>query len=204
VAAMSVALLIGLSRLYLGVHFVHDVLVGWLLGGLILWLFVKYWEPTAAHLKKMTLTNQILTVFAVSIGVILIGWVVILLSRGFVLPQEWIVNAMRDGNAEPDPLNIKSLVTSMATLFGMGAGVAWTESRGGFSAQGPVTKRVLRYIVGLVGVAVFYVGLDMIFPDGTSLLPLILRYIRYALVGAWISAGAPWIFAKLKLTGQAS
>ena len=29
---------IGLSRLYLGVHFLHDVLFGWLLGAIILWI----------------------------------------------------------------------------------------------------------------------------------------------------------------------
>ena len=35
------------------------------------------------------------------------------------------------------------------------------------------------------------------------MLPYLLRYIRYALVGAWISAGAPWFFAKLNLAGRA-
>jgi hypothetical protein len=31
-----------------------------------------------------------------------------------------------------------------------------------------------------------------------------LRYIRYTLVGAWVSAGAPWVFVKLKLAQKAS
>jgi uncharacterized membrane protein YGL010W len=62
--------------------------------------------------------------------------------------------------------------------------------------------------VGAVGILIFYVGLDVLFgliaPDGEALLPFILRYIRYTLVGAWVSAGAPWIFVRLKLAGKAA
>jgi uncharacterized membrane protein YGL010W len=64
----------------------------------------------------------------------------------------------------------------------------------------------LRYVLGAVGVLVFYLGLKVLFglivPDTEAVFPYILRYIRYVLVGAWISAGAPWIFVKLKLAGK--
>jgi len=72
--------------------------------------------------------------------------------------------------------------------------------RGGFSASGPLWKRAARYVVGLVGVLVLYVGLKAIFPDGDTFVPSIFRYIRYAAVGLWMSGGAPWTFAKLNLT----
>jgi hypothetical protein len=33
--------------------------------------------------------------------------------------------------------------------------------------------------------------------------PLILRYLRYTLVGFWVTGGAPWLFARLGLVGAA-
>ncbi len=199
VAAVTVILLIGLSRIYLGVHYLHDVLVGWALGGLTLWAFLKYWDPIAARLKKMTMMNQIILAFTVSLGMILLAALVVFLSSGFVMPDEWIANATREGGEAPNPLSLAGMVTSMGTLFGLLAGVAWLAPRGGYQSSGPVWMRALRFVVGLVGVAVFYIGLKLVFPDGEDLVALVFRYIRYALVGVWVSAGAPWVFSKLQL-----
>jgi uncharacterized membrane protein YGL010W len=78
---------------------------------------------------------------------------------------------------------------------------------GGFNAGGAVWKRILRFVLGLVGVLVFYLGLDLLFgliaPDAQTLLPFVLRYVRYTLVGAWVSFGAPWLFIRLKLADRA-
>ena len=199
VAAATVVFLIGFSRLYLGVHFLHDVLLGWLLGGLTLWAFIKFWNPIAARLKKMSMGAQILLAFAVSLGMILLVALIVFLSRNFVLPAEWIANATRNGGEAPNPLSLAGMVTSMGTLFGLLAGVAWMAPRGGFQASGPAWMRALRFVVGLVGIAVFYIGLKLVFPDGEDIVALVFRYIRYTLVGAWVSAGAPWVFSKLKL-----
>ena len=200
VAAVIVVLLIGLSRIYLGVHFLHDVLLGWLLGGLTLWAFIKLWDPIVARLKKISMGRQILLAFAVSLGMILLAALIVFLSRNFVIPEAWIANATRDGGGAPNPFSMEGIVTSMGTLFGLLAGIAWLAPRGGYRASGPAWKRALRYVVGLVGVAVFYIGLKMVFPDGEDLVALVFRYVRYMLVGAWTSAGAPWVFSKIGLS----
>lgn len=130
---------------------------------------------------------------------ILLAALTVFLARGFVIPAEWIANATREGGEAPNPFSMAGMVTSMGTLFGLFAGVAWLAPRGGFQASGPAWKRALWYAVGLAGVAVFYLGLKLVFPEGEDLVALVFRYIRYALVGAWVSAGAPWVFSKLQL-----
>ena len=52
---------------------------------------------------------------------------------------------------------------------------------------------------GLVGILILYLGLGAVFPRGETLLPYVLRYMRYVSIGLWISAGAPWLFQKLNL-----
>jgi membrane-associated phospholipid phosphatase len=66
VIAILIILLISLSRLYLGVHFLHDVIIGWLIGALLLWLILRFWGPVTIWLKKMSLGQQILAAFLCS------------------------------------------------------------------------------------------------------------------------------------------
>ncbi|MBV6396547.1 MAG: hypothetical protein HFACDABA_02145 [Anaerolineales bacterium] len=200
ILVLTVVFLIGLSRMFLGVHFPHDLLLGWFIGGVMLWAFIKYWNPVAARLKQMSLGGQAATAFLVSLVFIALNALVVFLSRDFILPAEWIANATRAGGEAPNPFSIEGSVSAMGTLFGFCAGLAWINTRGGYQVSGPLTKRVLRYIVGFLGVAILYFGLKMVFPDGEDVMALVFRYIRYTLVGAWISAGAPWTFSKLQIS----
>lgn len=200
ILVLTVVFLIGLSRMYLGVHFPHDLLLGWFLGGVMLWAFVKYWDLVAARLKQMSLGGQVAMALLVSLVLIALNALVVFLSRDFILPAEWIANATRAGGEAPNPFSIEGSVSAMGTLFGFCAGLAWINTRGGYQVTGTVVKRVLRYIVGFFGVAILYFGLKMVFPDGEDMLALFFRYVRYASVGAWISAGAPVVFSKLQIS----
>jgi membrane-associated phospholipid phosphatase len=200
-AAILMMLLIGISRLYLGVHFPHDVILGWLLGALLLWLVIRYWEPVRARVRNMSLGQQVLISFLFSLVLVVLSLIPFLwleLTK-WQPPQEWTQFATQ-------AVTLSGAFTTAGTLFGLLIGLAWFNRQGGFSTSGPIWKRLLRFLLGAAGILVFYVGLDVLFglitPDAEALLPYILRYIRYTLVGAWVSAGAPWLFIRLRLAGK--
>lgn len=200
VIAVFLMLMIGLSRAFLGAHFFGDIFAGWLIGALLLWLFLHYWYPVVGWASKKSLGQQISYAFLVALGMTLIGWICVIAHQGFVIPKEWLVNAARIGDQLPAPFSMSGILTSAGTLFGLLAGLAWISARGGWQASGPVWKRAARYVVGVVGVLIIWNGLGLIFPRGEALLPYILRFIRYALLGLWVSAIAPFTFTKLKLS----
>ena len=191
--------MIGFSRLVLGSHFPHDVVVGWLLGGILLWLYARYWDSAVKWLMDMNFKQQAGIAFLVSMVFVALGWAVYSWRSDFQIPESWMTNALLSGIA-PDPINPEGIFTSAGTFFGLAVGAAWTHALGGYQVQGPVWKRVLRYVVGLIGVLILWMGLGAIFSDGYDLLAFSLRFLRYSLVGWWITGGAPWMFKHFNLT----
>lgn len=200
IAALILIALIGLSRLYLGVHFPHDVVVGFALGFLTLWAFRKLWDPIAARVKTMSAGAQIGLAFAVSIGLLSIAIALAFLSRTFVMPADWITNATRDGGLMPAPLSLKITIAAMGTLFGQCVGLILMAPRGGFSAAGSIGQRVLRLFVGAAGIGIIAFGLKAVLPDDDTLLASGCRYVRYVILGLWVTGGATLCFEKLQLT----
>lgn len=196
--------LIGLSRMYLAVHYPTDVMLGWLFGALILWAFVALWDRVAAWLKQRTLAQQVLLSIAVPGVLFAVQFLLTYLLRGYQLPADWLANAARAGELPPAPLALAGAVTDAGAMFGLALGLIWIQRRGGYQPSGPVLKRAACLIVGVIGVAFLYFGLKMIFPSGESFVALALRFVRYALLGTWIAAGAPLTFGRLGLTGEAA
>lgn len=197
IAAIVIIFLIGISRLYLAVHFPHDVLAGWLLGFLLLWLTMRFWDPVAAWAKKQTLPRQILFAFLASLGLLLFPVISFAWTRlsGWQAPSEWAAYATQ-------AVSLEGAISVTGTLFGLLAGAAWLRQQGGFGEKGPAWKLILRYLLGVAGVLAIRFGLGAIFPDGETLLAWALRYLRYALIGFWVTGGAPWVFVKLKLASR--
>lgn len=191
---------ISLSRLYLAVHFPFDTLVGWVIGLVLLISFNRCWDPAAAWAKKQSLATQIGAAFLASMGLLFVGVGVKMSLGGWSMPVVWSQNAARAGGELPDPLSISGLVTSAATLFGLLAGLAWLAPQGGYHVAERVKNRILQYIVGVVGVALLYLGLKAVFPAGDSLIAYIFRFVRYTSVGFWVTGLAPFVFIKLKLS----
>jgi membrane-associated phospholipid phosphatase len=203
VAAAIVIFFTGISRLYVGVHFPQDVLTGWLFGLIILLAYIFLEDKVKAWWQGRSITAKLTTAFITSLLLISLGVLAKASLSGWTIPALWLENASAAApEAEPiNPLSLSGIVSNSGALFGLIAGVALLPYFGGFNAGGAYWKRTVRFMIGVIGVLLIWRGLGLILPGGEDLLGFVFRYLRYALVGAWISGFAPLLFTR---TGLAS
>lgn len=202
--ALVLVFLIGLSRAYLGVHFPHSLLFGWLVGALILWAFLRWEAPVSRWLRERSLGQQVLVAFLASLALLGLSAVSLLSLGDWQVPAAWAQNALAATGEAIDPLTPKYAFTSAGVLFGLGAGAAWLARAGGFRSDGPASERLARYLLGMVGLLVLWFGLDAVLPHDASLLSLVLRYVSAALAGLWVSAVAPALFLCFNLAEKSA
>jgi membrane-associated phospholipid phosphatase len=95
------------------------------------------------------------------------------------------------------PAGDRNCLTAVSTLWGFAVGMVLERRWIRFCAAGVWWKRTLRFLVGMVLLFGLWMGLRLGFQ---GLEPnFIFRVIRYVLVGLGSSAGAPWLFMRLRL-----
>lgn len=204
-AAIALMFLIGLSRVYLGVHFPSDVIGGWLAGAILLWLILRLEQALKPWLENGAVWLHILAALAVSLGLIVAGALIQKSVSETALPASWVSLASRAPEAKPiEPYALSGLVISAASFFGLASGGVLLKRRGGFNAGGIAWKRGVRYLIGVAGVLALYMALGAVFPRGETLAALLLRYLRYTLIGSWITYFAPLFFIRLRLGESAA
>jgi membrane-associated phospholipid phosphatase len=90
-------------------------------------------------------------------------------------------------------------VAALSALSGFSLGIILDRRIIHFDVTGSVTQKILRYVVGIIMLAVIYVGIEIFQPDPGQSSYIPIRMIRYMVAGFWVSGGAPWFFTKIKL-----
>jgi len=169
ILAVVMAIFIPMSRVYLGAHFPTDLLGGYILGIIVLLLFIKLEQPVIVWLKQKSMGLHLL----------LSSLIPILLA--LIMPSA-------------DPTGITVCGTLMGSCIGLTLERRWI----GFEIPNSLWKKLVCYLIGIVILFVFYLGLRNAF---TGLEPEpVFRFIRYAIVGFHFIFLGPWIFTKLKIT----
>ena len=198
--AAVLVFLIGLSRLYLGVHFPLDILVGWLIALVWIFLYVKLEERATPWLRQLSAARQVGLGFGISLLMILGGLIVAYLITPYPDPASWAAYAT-------EAREISKYFTLAGATFGAVSGYVLMQKYARFLTRGPWWQKTGRYALGMAVVLVIYFVLDMLFnllARDASLAGYLLRYLRYGAVTLWAMFGAPWVFLKLKLADLAN
>lgn len=192
--ALGAILLMALSRFYLGVHFLQDVIGGFILGLLVLGMFLLWRGLFAERFGKHILGRRLLMMVFIPAALAAAYGVILFLIGAPNLDVPWAARIpAAELNAHEDA------VTGLAGLLGFGLGMILESSRIRFRVDGPAWQRVGRYGVGIVVAVGIWAGLRAVFPSQPEWLALPLRFLRYLLLLLWVTYFAPWVFVKLRL-----
>lgn len=194
ILAVLFILIMALSRVYLGVHDVEDVLAGILIGVVILIGFALWQRYLAPKFANRILGQRLLV--AILVPLILAG----IYIGGLLLVGPANTNfAWADKIELAEQKSFEEFSTSIGGLLGLGIGFVLEVSRIRFKIAGSFWRRLGRYLVGMVGTLIIWGGLDYIFPEEPLALAVPFRIIRYFLTAFWVAYYAPWVFVKLRL-----
>jgi membrane-associated phospholipid phosphatase len=192
--ALLYILLMALSRLYLGVHFLQDIAVGFAVGLLVFGAFLMWQQTFFDRYSKQILGRRLLLMVLIPIvlAVVYIGALLLLGLPNMDAPWASFIPAAELNGHE-------DVVSTVAGLLGFGVGILLESSRIRFRAGGPIWQRIIRYILGIAVAIGIWAGLRAVFPAEPAWLALPLRFLRYLLLLLWVTYIAPWFFVKLRL-----
>lgn len=180
--------LVAVSRVYLGMHFISDVVAGLLIGAGLLVLYLKVADPLARWWRGRPFLIQVLLSALLPALLTVGGLFAALAHEGWSPPAAWRTAAIEG------PGGLDRVAAMAGALFGTLAGLSTIDRRGWwFSARGGPAVRLARWALGIAGAGAVWL---VTVPLGDSVPG---DALRYALIGLWVALGAPLVFLRLGL-----
>ncbi|HEX2313039.1 MAG TPA: phosphatase PAP2 family protein [Thermomonospora sp.] len=195
-AAAVVVVLVGVSRVYLGVHSAGQVAAGWAVGAVILVTAVRLGPAAARWWRERHVAALLGVSAAVALGALGAAAVVVELGLdGWDMPPAWR-SAIIAAGGSADLLWLERAATSAGMLGGLLGGLSLLACRGWFAPSPDLRRRAAAVLVGAAGllpVLVLWLALPRHVAAGFAVT---------LLAGLWLAAGAPETFVRLGLAGR--
>jgi membrane-associated phospholipid phosphatase len=198
IAALALLIiLVALSRVYLGVHYPGDVLWGIALGLALVALYTWLKPVLLQRLKTLSLGVHVLLALIVAVSIPVAQALLLAIPFG----SSRTFGALY---AEAWRTTLDEAVIVGGLAFGLWVGLVVESRYVRFSVAGSWWQRALRYVIGVAGLLVAWMGLRLIPPQEPLLLGLALLGLRYGLAMLWASFIWPWLFVKVGLAARES
>jgi len=148
ITSIVIIILVAISRMYLGVHYLSDVLVGGLLGIGISWVGHKYFSK---HAPSVKLYKYILYA-AISFGLIM-----------YIITIFTIQSTSELNDAANLYDKLESTLKMLGTICGFVIGVNFEKSHVNFTHNKVIWKNLVRFGLGVAIVMVVRIGLKEVF-----------------------------------------
>ncbi len=192
--AIALVAIMSLSRVYLGVHDLEDVVVGIFLGVLILIGYYFWQSYMAVKFANRILGQRLLVAVLIPLSLAIIYAIVLLLLGRPDYQVPWV-----DRIDVAENKSYRDFATAFGLLVGLGIGFILEVSRIRFMVEGPFWKRMVRYLLGLGVTILLWMGLGSFIPDEPLILSVPLSILLSIVGGLWVSFYAPWLFVRLQL-----
>lgn len=174
IMALSIVYLIGFSRVYFGLHFPGDILGGWVLAAVLLWINYLWGDRFLQWLNKQTI--------------------------GFLIGSLWLL--LTGLYLHYRGVDMPIMAGIIAISLGFGTGYMITSRFLHYNGYGNIWQRLLRSAVGLIILFFYLKATKNFFPEVQNGEYYRNMFIVNTITGLWLTLGTPMIFSLPSLRGR--
>jgi membrane-associated phospholipid phosphatase len=190
--AVTMVLLVSASRVYLGVHFISDVVGAWIVAAGLVCGFDWIERRSSNWLHSIDMWWRVVGAAWATVALLAAGTAVHLLIARVADPPSW---AGFSGNAH----DLNGLFHSSGEFFGAAAGLILAGRWANFEVSGALWKRGLALGYALIVTRLFQeLGAFMPTPHDETF-RFFSEFVRGMVLNLWIVFLAPWILLKINV-----